>query len=534
MLGTTVNHLLHDEKLVKGCICRLVMCRLAYVRGKRLLVVFELEVCEEFGVHGKISVPQPISTNAPTDGHQLHFRRASPGNVLPGKFPFARLPQELLDLILIDLDQRERFALLRTSKSLYGLMRKPLYSSVRIRGKKGLAKFARAVKADPQIREDVRSYWLMGDVFCMKPEELELTFDSERLSNLRELHLQPVHQAEDECSFLLPMLQKIVSGRMIQSLKSFYLKLPYDDRKATKDDFVEFMSMIYSIMSTPSLERIGIIHRPPEARRQSYSSFKPGQPPSPPYAAKTKFTNLRTLNFHWHAFPLSWLQACLQLPRSLESLKLSIASRYTHHRVDGHVMALSDLLKPVARSLRTLQVVFEEDGTWSGNVDPHLTGAIMNRLEKLRSLSVPGFPLKTLYSGKQSWVLPLLTTLCLTDAWVEEYTNPSQLNKDNDNDNDNSGSNPDDQSLVSLDTKSYGCILSMINHLPKLEMLMVQGENCGHVKDTLGIRVGLQPGAVVVVGDSLRQLVDRGIRVGIEVAGVVRKVLEVRVMDSLR
>ncbi|KAL4969026.1 uncharacterized protein BDV14DRAFT_166147, partial [Aspergillus stella-maris] len=317
-----------------------------------------------------------------------------------------------------------------------------------------------------------------------------------------------------------------------------YLKLHYDDRKETEDDFVEIMSMIYSIMSTSSLERIEIIRRSPGARPQPYSSFNTGQPPSPPYAAKTKFTNLRTLNFHWHAFPLSWLQACLQLPRSLESLKLSMPSRYTLHHVSGHAMDLSDVLKPVARSLRTLQVDFEEDGTWSDNVDLHLTGAIINRLENLRSLSVPSFSLKTLCSGKQCWALPSLATLCLTDAWLEEYTDPSQLNKDKDNDNSNS--NPDhqayaegNQNLVTLNAKLYGCILSMINHLPKVEMLVVQGENCGHVKDTLGIRVGLQAGAVVVVGDSLRQFVDLGFRVGIEVAGVVRKVLDVKVMDSL-
>ncbi|KAL4947107.1 hypothetical protein BDW69DRAFT_179015 [Aspergillus filifer] len=149
------------------------------------------------------------------------------------------------------------------------------------------------------------------------------------------------------------------------------------------------MSMIYSIMSTPSPERIEIIRRSPEARLQAYSSTRTSQPPSPPHSAKTKFINLRTLDFHWHAFPLTWLHACLQLPRSLESLELSISPRYIHHRVAGQYMSLSNLLKPVAKSLRTLQVVLGEDAIWSDNVDLHPTSATINRLENLRSLSVP-------------------------------------------------------------------------------------------------------------------------------------------------
>ncbi|KAG8532533.1 uncharacterized protein KY384_002410 [Bacidia gigantensis] len=81
MLATQANHVVHEGKLVKGCFVRLKSFQANQVKGKRIIIVLDLEVLENLGVCEKIgepkalefedggdAKPQPQSTTMSTNG----------------------------------------------------------------------------------------------------------------------------------------------------------------------------------------------------------------------------------------------------------------------------------------------------------------------------------------------------------------------------------------------------------------------------------------------------------------------------------
>ncbi|KAL6865938.1 Replication factor A protein 1 [Amphichorda felina] len=57
MLATKANHVIHDNKLVRGCLFRVKEYNPNNVKGKNILVILDLEVIESLGVHDKIGEP---------------------------------------------------------------------------------------------------------------------------------------------------------------------------------------------------------------------------------------------------------------------------------------------------------------------------------------------------------------------------------------------------------------------------------------------------------------------------------------------
>ncbi|KAL4781528.1 hypothetical protein BJX76DRAFT_13777 [Aspergillus varians] len=178
------------------------------------------------GIHAKTGTPSEVVFTSPAHGKTIKFGLESPAYDLPYELPLSRFPQEMFDIIVSYLDQTDKLALLLTSKTLHARVRTSLYSSVKLRGKAGMKKFASTVAHSPIVCDYVRTCWLVGYVCCVDPEEPSIDFDLERLSMLREVRIQPAHAVTQRCSFMIPMLQKIVSGRMIQSLKSCTMTLP--------------------------------------------------------------------------------------------------------------------------------------------------------------------------------------------------------------------------------------------------------------------------------------------------------------------
>ncbi|KAH6697614.1 replication factor-A protein [Plectosphaerella plurivora] len=66
MLATQVNHLIHDEKLVRNCIVRITQYQPNSVKGKNVLIVLGLEVVEELGRPEKMGEPSAFEAKAET------------------------------------------------------------------------------------------------------------------------------------------------------------------------------------------------------------------------------------------------------------------------------------------------------------------------------------------------------------------------------------------------------------------------------------------------------------------------------------
>ncbi|ETS74901.1 hypothetical protein PFICI_13385 [Pestalotiopsis fici W106-1] len=66
MLATQANHVIHDETLVRGCIVRIKSYQANSVKGKNILIILDLEVAEELGVHEKIGDPKANAVTSET------------------------------------------------------------------------------------------------------------------------------------------------------------------------------------------------------------------------------------------------------------------------------------------------------------------------------------------------------------------------------------------------------------------------------------------------------------------------------------
>ncbi|GKT50340.1 replication factor A protein 2 [Colletotrichum spaethianum] len=65
MLATQVNHVVHDNKLVRNCIVRITQYQANSVKGKNILIILGLEVIEQYGTPDKIGEPQAFEAKPP-------------------------------------------------------------------------------------------------------------------------------------------------------------------------------------------------------------------------------------------------------------------------------------------------------------------------------------------------------------------------------------------------------------------------------------------------------------------------------------
>ncbi|KAF7544573.1 hypothetical protein G7046_g9758 [Stylonectria norvegica] len=67
MLATQANHVVHDGKLVRGCIVRVKQYTPNNLKGKNILVILDLEVIDSLGVQEKIGEPSAVDSKAPQE-----------------------------------------------------------------------------------------------------------------------------------------------------------------------------------------------------------------------------------------------------------------------------------------------------------------------------------------------------------------------------------------------------------------------------------------------------------------------------------
>lgn len=67
MLATQANHVVHDGKLVRGCMARVKQYTPNNLKGKNILIILDLEVVESLGVQEKIGEPVAVDSKAPVE-----------------------------------------------------------------------------------------------------------------------------------------------------------------------------------------------------------------------------------------------------------------------------------------------------------------------------------------------------------------------------------------------------------------------------------------------------------------------------------
>ncbi|KAH8685728.1 hypothetical protein BGZ60DRAFT_365925 [Tricladium varicosporioides] len=79
MLATQANHVVHDGKLKKGSIVRLRVYQANRVKGKKILIVLDLDVIESLGELEKIGNPAPLGENEEEDSVPTNTTVAADG-----------------------------------------------------------------------------------------------------------------------------------------------------------------------------------------------------------------------------------------------------------------------------------------------------------------------------------------------------------------------------------------------------------------------------------------------------------------------
>ncbi|KAI2625884.1 replication factor-a protein [Hypoxylon sp. NC1633] len=65
MLATQANHVIHEGALVRGALVRVKSYQANAVKGKNILIILELDVASELGVHDRIGEPQAFEAKPP-------------------------------------------------------------------------------------------------------------------------------------------------------------------------------------------------------------------------------------------------------------------------------------------------------------------------------------------------------------------------------------------------------------------------------------------------------------------------------------
>ncbi|KAI0146990.1 replication factor-A protein [Xylariaceae sp. FL1272] len=86
MLATQANHVIHEEQLVRGCIVRVKSYQANEVKGKNILIILELDVATELGIHERIGEPaafearsaQPQPANNAIGGSSFYGGKSEP------------------------------------------------------------------------------------------------------------------------------------------------------------------------------------------------------------------------------------------------------------------------------------------------------------------------------------------------------------------------------------------------------------------------------------------------------------------------
>ncbi|KAL2821468.1 hypothetical protein BJX63DRAFT_427471 [Aspergillus granulosus] len=528
LLTSHLGQLVDDGELVKYCICRLKQCRPTSIRDKTILVIQQIEIIRSFGILPKTGRPLPINSTVQLSGEMVGFSTEKQHALLSWHL-ISRFPLEIFNMIVTNLNQRDKLALSLASKKLCALVTPSLYSVVELRSKKRLVDFAGAMARDPSLRSFVRTCMLEGDVCCIDAEACNFHANTiTSLPLLCHLGFQSCHEVTDTCS-MIPMLQRLVSDKILQPLRSFHLDLNGILANDLPKNLQE--QILQTMFSAPLIKylQVSYCHREhedfPNRRIREITNLRL-KPPKP------ELTSLRTLVFQWDGLPLPLLSTLLQLPRSLETLTLRISGRYDH-ALGGPAMTLDCTLSPVADTLRELELDFVH--RVSGNY-PEAVGLLwgtkgLTAFTRLQYLSISGNFLREVqgFNGKTPWLPPSLVSLCITTSKLLHCLKPEP----------NTESSPVCRRLVRGEhfvyfdpatVRTLSSLCGMLESVPNLRQFLIKEGSHGYGTYQRSFVLRYPP--IALVGEPLQPLVDRGIRIGLEFREAANIWLTVKVITG--
>lgn len=85
-----LNHLITEEKLKRGMLCRLNQYQSNFVKDKHILVILDMDVLEEYGEHEKLGTPVALEAAKPDAQEEA---KQQPGNIAGNNF-YGQRPQQ--------------------------------------------------------------------------------------------------------------------------------------------------------------------------------------------------------------------------------------------------------------------------------------------------------------------------------------------------------------------------------------------------------------------------------------------------------
>lgn len=159
--------------------------------------------------------------------------------------------------------------------------------------------------------------------------------------------------------------------------------------------------LICTLLTAPSIEALSATYARdlPESdpldkryRAPSFTAYL--FPPLP----TSRCTNLRELRLRWDGLSLHSLSLLLHMPKNLEVLQLHFSISCSPNHDGGMRMCLEEALKPVAHSLRELEIFLVQDyekspssgwNNWRANVGLWWGEEGLREMKKLESLAIP-------------------------------------------------------------------------------------------------------------------------------------------------
>ena len=84
--GAELNYVIHENKLRKGCICRLKSYQSNFVKDKYILIILEIDILDEYGEQEKLGQPVALEVGKEEGQGQQAVKQEQPGNIAGNGF----------------------------------------------------------------------------------------------------------------------------------------------------------------------------------------------------------------------------------------------------------------------------------------------------------------------------------------------------------------------------------------------------------------------------------------------------------------
>ena len=323
------------------------------------------------------------------------------------------LPYEIYNEITRYLGRKDLIALSYVSKAVRILTQDPLYASLRIRSKSAFSGVLCSLAKNPHLAEAPRKLWVGKHAPWWSLDLLrsfrilqKFVFRPEGLSREHPRHM--IRTLADG-GWIKPSLVRCKDhiqqychhhiGPTMLTSNAGSIELFYNNAKDVEGAVLD--QLICTLLTAPSLEVLSATYARdlPESdpldehyRPPSFSAYRlPALPTS-------RCTDLRELHIRWDGLSLYSLSLLLQMPRNLEILHLHFSTSCYYNPFRGVSMNLNEALKPVAHSLRELEIFPVEDYKefapplwvgWRGDIDVWWGEGGLRELKKLEFLAIP-------------------------------------------------------------------------------------------------------------------------------------------------